>query len=269
MYMPGSGMGSVGGWIKMNRMPVATPLQRTLAHGVHLLTASGVVFALLAAIEIVSDHCDPRIVFAWFCGATLVDAIDGPLARRFQVKQRAPRYDGRTIDDIIDYLTFTFLPLLLIWRMDWLPGPAAAAGLVALAMLVSLLGFANVAAKQERRGFFLGFPSYWNVVAFYAGLWFAHAGPWPNAIMLVTLTILTVVPIRFVYPNLAPPPWRRPVLVGAYLWLALLLAMLPWYPDLPLWLVALSLVYPVLYTAVSICLDVRARRRMRKPGEAA
>lgn len=241
-----------------------TPIQKSLAYGVHLLTASGVVFAFLAIAEILAPACDPRRVFLWFACATIVDAIDGPLARRLHVKQRVPHIDGRTIDDLVDYLMFTFLPLVLVWRMGWLPGSPAGVGAAAviLAMLTSLLGFANTRAKQESQGFFLGFPSYWNIAAFYLGLFHAFAGPWVNLGIVLVLAILTVTPIRVIYPNLAPRPWRAPLLAGALLWLVVLLAILPWYPRVPAWAVGVSLIYPAFYTAASIVLDARSRRKL-------
>src|ERR671916_3331022 len=143
-------------------------MPRLLAALVHVYTASGVLFALAATIEICSSAPDPRLVFVLLAAAVLVDATDGPLARRAEVKRWLPSIDGRTIDDIVDYLTFTFLPLLLVWRMGWLPEPAAL--WVVPALLASLFGFANTGAKDEEGGFFLGFPSYWNVVAIYAGI---------------------------------------------------------------------------------------------------
>src|ERR687898_263308 len=148
---------------------------------------------------------------------------------------------ARTIDDIVDYLTFTFIPLLLVWRMGWLPEPAMV--WIAPALLASLFGFANTAAKDEAGGFFLGFPSYWNVVAFYAG--FAHHlyGPWVNAAMLLLLALLTVLPVRFLYPNLAPRPWRTPLIVGAFLWLGMMLWLLVDYPDAPALVGGLSVGY--------------------------
>src|SRR5688500_17532622 len=110
--------------------------QKLLAHMVHLYTASGVAFAFLAAAEICAPQPDPRWVFVWLAVAGLIDATDGPLARRWQVKSRTPQVAGRTIDDIVDYLTYTFLPLLLVWRLQWLPPPA---GLwTVLAMVASL-----------------------------------------------------------------------------------------------------------------------------------
>lgn len=217
---------------------------------VHLYTASGIVFALLATLEICKPQPDPRLVFIWLIVAVLIDATDGTLARRFEVKKVLPRISGRTIDDIVDYLTFTFIPMLLIARLEWVPAPALL--LVGPALIASLLGFANAGAKDESGGFFLGFPSYWNIAAFYFGIGAAHSLHWVNAAIIIALTIMTVVPAGFIYPNLAPRRWKAPILIGAFVWLALIVAMLPRYPLPPPWLVALSLIYPVFYTAVSV-----------------
>lgn len=226
-----------------------TRAEQVRAYAVHVYTASGVVFAFLAAAETASRDTDPRMVFLWLALAVLVDATDGPLARAWKTKANAPRIDGRTIDDIVDYLTFTFLPMLLVWRMGWLPEPGWV--WVAPVLVASLMGFANTAAKDEGGGFFLGFPSYWNVAAFYAGLLFAAAGRWPVAAMFLALAVLTVLPVRFVYPNLAPRPWRLPVLLGAAAWLGIMLAMLPDYPRSPRWMLWASLAYPAFYTVLS------------------
>ena len=238
----------------------AAPSRGSRAGGwaVHLLTASGVLVALQAAMEIASPAPDARRVFAWLILAVFIDAIDGPLARRLRVKETVPHVDGRTIDDIVDYLTFTFIPLLLVWRMEWVPEPQAL--WIAPALLASLLGFANVKAKQETGGFFLGFPSYWNVFAFYAGIVHARWGPIVPGIAVILLALLTVLPLRFIYPNLAPAPWRGAVLGGAAAWAVLLVAMIPSYPRASLAVLALSLVYPAFYLVLSTILDRRDRR---------
>lgn len=220
------------------------------AWGVHIYTASGLIFALLAAIEMCVPDPDPRRVFLWLFIAVLIDATDGPLARRFRVKEVLPQIDGRKIDDIVDFLTFTFLPLLLIARMGWVPQPVLL--YVVPPMIASVLGFANAGAKDEERGFFLGFPSYWNVVALYAGIAAESIGRWPNAIALLVLAVLTVAPVGFIYPNLAPRRWKPFILIGAFVWGAMLLAMLWRYPSPPAWLVWLSLIYPVAYTVISL-----------------
>lgn len=237
------------------------PVLRVGAYAVHVFTASGIVFAFLAAAETCSAAPDPRLVFLYLAIQVLIDAADGPMARKFQVKRNAPRIDGRTIDDIVDYLTYTVIPLLLVWKMGWAPEPAGM--WVAPAMVASLFGFANTGAKDETGGFFLGFPSYWNIVAFYLGLWHPLIGPWPGAILIAVLTVVTVLPVRFIYPNLAPHPWRLLTLVGAIFWTVLIGVMLVRYPSVPHWMLWLSLVYPVLYLALSVWLDIRSRFHAR------
>jgi phosphatidylcholine synthase len=126
--------------------------------------------------------------------------------------------------------------------------------------VASLFGFANTGAKDEAGGFFLGFPSYWNIVAFYAGFFHRLWGPWVNAALLLLLAVLTVLPVRFLYPNLAPRPWRVPVVAGAVVWLGVMLAMLPDYPQASLTLLGGSLIYPALYCGLSFRLAERAPR---------
>lgn len=213
--------------------------------------------AFQAVAEICAPDTDPRRVFAWLGLAVVIDAIDGPFARRWRVKETVPHIDGRTIDDIVDYMTFTFIPLVLIWKMRWVPDPAAL--WIAPALLASLLGFANVRAKQEADGFFLGFPSYWNIFALYAGIASARWGTWPTGLGVLVLAGLTVAPVRFIYPNLAPAPWRIPVLAGALAWTVLLVLLLPAYPYPSGLLLAASLVYPIFYVGLSAHLDRRLR----------
>jgi phosphatidylcholine synthase len=225
---------------------------------VHVYTASGALLALAATMEICSPVPDPRFVFLALAAAVMVDATDGPLARRAEVKRWMPSIDGRTIDDIVDYLTYTFVPLLLVWRMGWLPEPAVV--WIAPALVASLFGFANTAAKDEAGGFFLGFPSYWNVVAFYAGFVYAAYGPWVNAGAVLLLTLLTLLPVRFLYPNLAPRPWRASLILGAVLWLGMMLWLLRDYPHAEVWVVWVSLLYPAFYFWLSHRLAGRSVR---------
>jgi len=243
---------------------------RARAYAVHLLTASGIVAAFLAVAELFDEAPDERVVFAWLVVAVLIDAVDGPLARAWDVKRLAPDIDGRTIDDIVDYLTFTFIPLLLVWRMGWVPfAPGLLGALwVVPALLASLLGFANVGAKDEAAGYFRGFPSYWNIAAFYAGLAYyglGETGQWLNGVMLLALAALTVSPVRFLYPNLTPRPWKLAVMLGAAVWLALLLAMLFVYREVPGWVVGVSLLYPAFYAVLSILIDPIWRASRRRP----
>src|SRR5690606_14387443 len=170
-----------------------------------------------------------------------------------------------------DYLGFTFVPLLLIWRMTWVPGDDAVRGIFgAIPMIASLLGFANTAAKDEAGGFVRGLTSYWNIIAIYAGLLApgglvdATVGRWINAATLIILALFTVVPIWLLYPNLAPASWQLPIRGGAYLRLVVLLIMFPWYPaDVPGWLVLVSLLYPIFYVVISLVLGHKHRKHER------
>jgi phosphatidylcholine synthase len=139
--------------------------------------------------------------------------------------------------------------------MDWVPDPAVA--WIVPALVASLFGFANTGIKDEAGGFFLGFPSYWNVVAYYAGPLHELYGATVNAAILLLLALATLLPLRFIYPNLAPRPWRMPVILGALLWLAAMLAMLPGYPRVPAWALWLSLLYPAFYVGLSFRLSAR------------
>jgi phosphatidylcholine synthase len=239
--------------------------RKARAYFVHVLTASGVGFAFLAMAEVIQSDLDPRWVFGWLTLALLIDAADGPLARRWDVQSYAPRIVGGTIDLIVDYLTFTFIPLTLVWRMDWLPGWD---GLwVTLVMVASLFGFANSSAKQAQDGFFRGFPSLWNVVAYYVGLFtveYGTIGGYGSLVALLVLSVLTVVPVRFVYPNQVTMPWRAIVTVGGLLWLGVLLALLPTFPGLPAWggewVLWGSLIFPAVYFGLSGWLDWTGRQ---------
>jgi phosphatidylcholine synthase len=99
-------------------------------------------------------------------------------------------------------------------------------------------------------------PADWNILAVYLGILAVNlpsAGPWLNGLLILFFAGLTVAPVWFVYPNRAPAPWRLPVIGGGLLWLAMVLAMLPYYPeDVPGWLAWISLLYPVFYIVISI-----------------
>jgi phosphatidylcholine synthase len=233
----------------------AIPLRaRCAAYLVHIYTAMGAVVAALTAQAIFAD--DHRTAFFWMAIAVAIDATDGTLARHFHVKRTCPNIDGRTIDDIVDYLNYTFLPLLMICHADWLPAPVWL--WAAFPLMSSLFGFAHAGAKEQRHGFFRGFPSYWNIVAFYVAVWLHASGQYVVLAVILGLSILSVLPVYFVYPN-RPPKWVGFFVGGAVAWLAIVLWMVYQYPHVDQrWLVA-SLIYPVAYVGLSLYLDFQSR----------
>jgi phosphatidylcholine synthase len=237
--------------------PVPTRRARLGAYAVHLYTATGLLLGLLTAAAIIDGRY--RLAFGWLIVAVLIDATDGFLAHRFHVRETLPHVDGRKIDDIVDYLNYTFLPMLLIWRAGWFPEPGWLWASVPL--VASVFAFTHIGAKEDDEGFFRGFPSYWNIFAFYTAVWLHPSfGPYGVLGVALGLSVLSVLPVRFLYPNRAPR-WRGLLLAGGGIWLLVILAMLTQYPDrqVPTWVVGISLIYPTAYAVLSIHLDRASR----------
>ncbi len=172
-------------------------VRKALAWCVHLFTALGQVLAAAIAVRILQGGPENfRNCFILMFVALFVDAIDGTFARLVRVKEVLPGFDGRRLDDIIDYQTYTFLPLLLVWRAGIIP-PGWEWCLVAAAV-ASIYGFCQVKAKTDD-GYFLGFPSYWNLVALY--LYVLPAPGWLAVTIILSLAVLTFVPTRYLYPS--------------------------------------------------------------------
>jgi len=232
-------------------------IQRIQAWAVHFFTSLGLVAAAAIAVLIVRGGDDAfRAAFALMCIATLIDAIDGTLARRARVREVLPGFDGRRLDDIIDFQTYTSLPLLLIWRAGILP--ANATPVLILPLLASAFGFSRVAAKTDD-GYFLGFPSYWNIVAFY--LYFLAPPAALNLAVILMLTVLTFVPVRYLSTT-NPGRLNRIANVLAVPWTAMLICVLIVTNNGQRCAITLvSLYYPVFYFAGSLWCSLRLRSR--------
>ena len=165
-----------------------------LAWLVHLLTAGGAVLALFALAAIHEEEW--RLALLWLLAALAVDGIDGTLARLAKVKERVPRIDGATLDLVVDYLNYVFVPTLFIWRAGLVPAALAPALAVAI-QLSSLYVFARADMKTED-DYFRGFPALWNVVALY--LFALQPGPEAGAILVAALAIMSFAPVHFVHP---------------------------------------------------------------------
>ena len=220
---------------------------------VHFYTASGAVLAFLAALAAFNGGF--RSAFLFLIVSTLVDATDGVLARWARVKETTPNFDGARLDDIVDYLTFVFVPVLILYRGGHLPADWGL-GVCAAVLLSSAYGFSSLDAKTDDY-FFTGFPSYWNIVALYIHA--ARTPPVFNAVLLLVLVALVFVRIGWIYPS------RTPVLLGltnglGAIWAIMMLAV--WYllPDVPGWLLILSLFFPGYYIVLSLWLNARRSR---------
>jgi phosphatidylcholine synthase len=216
----------------------------------HLYTASGAVLAFLAARAVI-DH-DYRTAFAWLGVQIFVDATDGVLARALRVHDRLPGFNGAKLDDIVDYLSYVFVPALFVWRAVLVPD-AWTLWVAGAMLLSSAYGFNRSDAKTTSH-FFTGFPSYWNIVVFY--LLIARLPATVNGVILLALAVLVFVPIRYLYPSRTPVlMWPTNILGIA--WGVLMVVMLWQYPAISRPVFLASLVFPIYYAVVSLILHVR------------
>ncbi len=249
-------------------------VRAVLAWGVHFYTALGLVAAAGIAVLIVDGRPEAfRWAFVLMLVATLIDATDGTMARRIRIKEVLPGFDGRRLDDLVDFLTYTFLPLFLIWRVPGLL-PAGWHAWLLLPLLASAYGFCQVSAKTDD-GYFLGFPSYWNLVAFYLYVLQPLPG-WLSLTVLVVLALLTFVPTRYLYPSQRGRLNAVTNVLGAG-WTALLIWTLWELPadSLPAaadanpgrHVALLSLYFPVYYMVASWVVSLRIWRKRRRRRE--
>ncbi|MEO7135581.1 MAG: CDP-alcohol phosphatidyltransferase family protein [Vicinamibacterales bacterium] len=224
----------------------------------HLYTASGAVVALLATAMTFAHNF--RAAFLFLVLACFIDSTDGVLARAVRVKERLPDFDGAKLDDIVDYLTYVFVPALIVWQAELVP---SAFPICAAMLLSSAYGFANASAKVEspstslRAGhdhFFTGFPSYWNIVVVY--LYVMQLPQRTNAIILAALAVLVFVPIRYLYPS-RTRTLKVPTLLLGTMWAALFAWMIWRLPAVDGPWTLISFLFPVYYVLLSLWLQFR------------
>lgn len=220
---------------------------------VHAYTASGAVAALFGTMAVFDRRY--RAAFLWMVAATAIDATDGVFARAARVKDVLPGVDGPKLDDIVDYLTFVFLPVLLVHHAGLLPAPVATT-VAAVVLVSSLFGFTAADAKTDDH-FFTGFPSYWNIVAVY--LYVAGLAPAVNAAVLLVLSGLVFWRVRYVYPT-RTPVLRPLTLALGVIWAALVVVIIVMLPAVSTPVVLASLVFPIYYVVLSAVLHVRTPR---------
>lgn len=246
----------------MRRERFNLPSERKRSHRVrgylvHAYTASGLALVALSAQSLLRGDYQWALVFMAL--TIFVDATDGVLARRYHVQQTAVTLDGRRLDDIVDFLSFVFLPMLFMLETGMLREPAVA--YVVVALFASAIGFSRVTAKQAEEGFFVGFPSYWNIVVGY--LYVLGTSTLFNTVVIVSLSFMVLVPLRYMYLTQLPRQRRLQCAVAVAWGVACLIVLLLPPGGIKQLFALLSLAYPVYYTAYSVHLDMRARAARR------
>lgn len=229
------------------------PWRRPAALAVHAYTATGAVAAFAGTLAVVDGRY--RAAFLLMIAATIVDATDGVLARAANVKRFMPDLDGARLDDIVDYLTFVFLPMFVVYHSGLVAGPLGLLT-VSIVLLSSCYGFSSTDAKTDDH-FFTGFPSYWNIVALYL-----YAAQLPRAFnlgILLVLSALVFVRLGYVYPT-RTPVLRGPTIALGLVWTLMVAAIVVQLPEVSRVLLVGSLFFPVYYAVLSFVLHVRRTR---------
>lgn len=225
--------------------------EKALAWCIQTYTASGLAAGLFAVRAWLDGS--PRQAFALLALATIVDATDGPLARRFRTARVLPGFDGRKLDDLVDFLNFVLVPAFILAVAEMLPERQWAWALVPV--LASAYGFCQERAKTPD-GFFTGFPSYWNIVVFY--LYLLDCGDAFNLCIVLAFSLMIFFPIPYIDP-FKTRPLRAVTIPLTALWAVSILWLIftSTRPDPRL--VRLSLAYPVYYFLASFWIAARRR----------
>jgi len=187
--------------------------QTLRAYSVHMFTATGAVFAMLALLEAAKGAW--AMMFLWLVVAFVVDGIDGPMARKWDVKTRAPIIDGALLDLIIDYLTYVFIPAFALFQSGLLPGWTGWVAII-LITFTSALYFADTRMKTADYSF-SGFPSCWNMVA--VVIFATQPDFWIILGLVVVLSVTMFIKIKFIHPT-RTLRWRPLSLAVALAWTA-------------------------------------------------
>ena len=194
------------------------------AWAVHGFTASGAVLGFLAIISIFNN--DQTSSFLWLGLALLVDGLDGTIARKVGVSDKATNIDGSMLDNLVDYLNYVIIPSLMIYWFQMVPNGweiIIPAGIFA----VSLYTFANINMKTEDY-YFNGFPALWNIVVLY--YYILNTNQYINLIVIIFLSILTFIPIKFVHP-LRVKKLRNITIFCTIIWSATTLKLVTTFPE--------------------------------------
>jgi phosphatidylcholine synthase len=228
-----------------------------LAWLVHLLSASGAILGLASLISIHNHQ------YVWALGLMLlcvgIDAIDGTLARLAHVKTVVPHFDGATLDNIVDYISYVLAPCFFLYVKPGMLPPHLLPYIVSSIAIFSLYQFCQSDAKTYDN-YFKGFPCYWNIVVFY--MFIFDSGMYLNAAILLILCGLLFVPLKYLYPSrldfcITKKSHRMAMHLFSLLYAASFVAILVQYPRLNFFWILISLSYVSFYILFSAYRNVR------------
>jgi len=193
---------------------------------IHGVTALGVVLGLLGLVAVIDGHAKAALL--WLIAAQVLDGVDGPVARVYEVKRNLPKVDGYILDLVVDYVTCVVVPVAFLWRFEMLPG-AIDVPLCALVLFTSALWFSRTDMETEDH-WFRGFPAVWNVVV--PSLYLLNTHSWLNAVVVAFFCVITMTDLPFVHP-VRVRALRIATMTVTVVWLTVMTLMTIVLPDAP------------------------------------
>ena len=237
-----------------------TTLERSSAWALHGFTALGIVAAMLALRDVLTDHPDYAII--WLLLTLLIDGVDGPIARALRVQERVPNIDGFALDLIIDYVTCVVVPATFMYEFGVVPRNNFGIAVLCLLVFTSAIWFARRDMMTDQF-WFNGFPAAWNLVAPVMFLMEARQSIGATITIILSILSLTNMP----YPHIARARWLRPyTIVGTIVWIGGISWGTLAYPNHPYGvrtLLYLGSGYFVFLAAARWIHDLRAARAAR------
>lgn len=172
--------------------------QQILAWSVHLFTASGLLAGFMSILAINNE--DWRTAMLWLFLALFIDGVDGTFARLFRVQEVLPGMDGKTIDYVVDFITYALIPAYFFFMADLVPG-VWGLFMSFLMLLVAAIYYGKTGMVSSDMHF-VGFPVLWNLIVFIL-LFVVTLSPIGNMIVIIVFSILHFIPIKFAYPSRA------------------------------------------------------------------
>ncbi len=220
--------------------------QKSLAWSVHALTSSGVIAAFLAILAI-HEH-EWRLSMIWLLVAFFIDGIDGFFARLFKVKEVLPFFDGKNIDYVIDFATYAIIPAFFLYECGILSDSLRFPAIVSM-LMVSAYYYGKSGMVSDDL-YFIGFPVLWNLVAFYLYFVFSWS-PLVNFTSIIILSILHVIPLKYIYPS-RTPRFRALNVTVAIIEVSVIGMIVYLYPQKNSWLSLIAIAAVIYFFAITI-----------------
>ncbi len=216
-----------------------------LAWLVHIFTTSGIIAGMLALVAVIEGRAVGAI--GWLIVGTLIDTVDGPLARYWGAVEAVPQIDGHLLDAVVDFVGCVAVPLAFLWRFELLPF-GLALPVVSVAFATSALWFARTDMMTEDN-WFKGFPTAWNLVV--PTMFIINGAPLLNAAIIMVLALLQLTDVKFVHPGRVVE--LRPVTLAVTAgWVICIGALAGMSHDLPWWGPVVLLIGPTYQVALTL-----------------